>query len=531
MKQKYLKKIVKFFNSLLENTLIKLSDKINIFLKKEKIVKNFNYKAEKAIVILSNKTNTVFNKKSKISNFNKLIIALISLLFFYLFYLSIPTLYDKSWVQNTLEKKLIKDFKINFSISSNISYNILPSPHFLIKNAKILNDNNENPSALSEIKKLKIFISQKNLFNKEKIYLKKVVIENANFSFKDSDFEFLKKINNKKLSKKTVKINDSNVFFKNKENETIAIIKITKANILHDNLKLLNLINLNGKVFKIPFELNYTNDINNSNDKKLNINAKNIKLSIFNELKNKSKDLIEGINIFSILNSKIHTKYSIKDEVINIESENSRINNSNVRYKGNLSFKPFDFNLDIILEKYEVSKLLNSNSIFIEFIKTELLFNENISTKISIDVTGNKKEEIFDLAKINFTASNGELNLDKTKLINSKIGFLQFNNSNVFLKNGRLILNSDILIDIKDHKKLFSFLQTPKKSRKKINNIFINLDYDFSTNEVDYNRVLVNNLEVGNDVLMLIQEFSFEEGNNLNKSRRLFNRLLSIYDG
>ena len=68
-----------------------------------------------------------------------------------------------------LEKKLIKDFKINFSISSNISYNILPSPHFLIKNAKILNDNNENPSALSEIKKLKIFISQKNLFNKEKI--------------------------------------------------------------------------------------------------------------------------------------------------------------------------------------------------------------------------------------------------------------------------------------------------------------------------------------------------------------------------
>ena len=69
-------------------------------------------------------------------------------------------------------------------------------------------------------------------------------------------------------------------------------------------MKLLNLINLNGKVFKIPFELNYTNDINNSNDKKLNINAKNIKLSIFNELKNKSKDLIEGINIFSILNSK-----------------------------------------------------------------------------------------------------------------------------------------------------------------------------------------------------------------------------------
>ena len=65
-----------------------------------------------------------------------MIITFITFLFFYLFYLSIPTLYDKTWVQNLVEKKLKIEFNINLSPSSDVSYNILPSPHFLIKDSK-----------------------------------------------------------------------------------------------------------------------------------------------------------------------------------------------------------------------------------------------------------------------------------------------------------------------------------------------------------------------------------------------------------
>ena len=101
--------------------------------------------------------------------------------------------------------------------------------------------------------------------------------------------------------------------------------------LFYDNLKLFNLIELKGKVFKIPFTLKFTNDINNSNNKELNIDAKKIELSIYNKLQNKSEDLIEGINILSIMNSKIHTKYNIKNEVITLESKNSKIKNSNFK--------------------------------------------------------------------------------------------------------------------------------------------------------------------------------------------------------
>ena len=99
----------------------------------KKFIQNFNNLIIKRIFILQNKTNNNF----KISNFNKFLITFISLLFFYLFYLLIPHLYDKTWLQSHLESQLLKEFKINFSNSFNISYRILPKPHFLIKDSKI----------------------------------------------------------------------------------------------------------------------------------------------------------------------------------------------------------------------------------------------------------------------------------------------------------------------------------------------------------------------------------------------------------
>ena len=42
-------------------------------------------------------------------------------------------------MQNDIENKLLDKFKTNFSISPRITYKILPSPHFSIKEVKVLN--------------------------------------------------------------------------------------------------------------------------------------------------------------------------------------------------------------------------------------------------------------------------------------------------------------------------------------------------------------------------------------------------------
>ena len=100
----------------------------------KKIIKKFNNLVKNTIFKVKNKTNNNFG----ISVFNKYLITSLVSLFIYLFYLLIPLLYDKTWVQANIESKLLSEFKLNVSTSSDISYRILPAPHFLIKLLKFL---------------------------------------------------------------------------------------------------------------------------------------------------------------------------------------------------------------------------------------------------------------------------------------------------------------------------------------------------------------------------------------------------------
>ena len=114
----------------------------------------------------------------------------------------------------------------------------------------------------------------------------------------------------------------------------------------------------------------------------------------------------------------------------------------------------------------------------------KLLFNDNISVNTSIITSTDVNGEIFQSGKINFDIINGRINLNKTRLINTKIGSLELENSNLFVKTNMLVLNSDIIIDINNSDELFSLLQTNVKSRKLISNIVINLDYNFLSNKI-----------------------------------------------
>ena len=125
---------------------------------------------------------------------------------------------------------------------------------------------------------------------------------------------------------------------------------------------------------------------------------------------------------------------------------------------------------------------------------------------------------------------NGKINFDESIFINNKIGILNITNSNLFYENNRLLINTDIKIDIKNLDSLFSFLQTPKKARKPLKNIFINLDYDFLTNQIVFNNLKINDNEVNDELFRIIGRFNDNSINNMIKSRRVLNDLISAYE-
>ena len=538
-----MKQIIKNLNNLIKKTIFNLRNKTNnkfkiIFFNKGLIVKNFNNFIQNLITKVQNKTinNNLFkkitlksqnkvNSNFEISVFNKFIITFISLLFIYLFYLLVPLLYDKTSIQSNIEKKLLKEFKINFSLSSDISYYILPTPHYLIKDSKILNNDNEKIDSIAEIKKLKVFISQKNLFNKNKLSLKNVVINNANFSLLKNNLKLLNSSSNNKFSNKKIKIKNSNIFFKDDSGEIITIIKVLKAFFFFDNEQLLNLSELKGEVFKIPFIFDFKKEIYSTENKKINIRAKKLKFNFFNESNKENNNLIVGKNIITFFNSKIKTKYIRDDNLITFRSINSGVN-----FNGKLSVTPFDMILNIDLGNYKISKLFNMNTLLSEVVKSKILLNDNISVNSTITATSNSKDQIFQNAKINLNIINGKINFDNSQLLNKKIGQVKIKNSNLYFINNKIILDSNIIIDIKNHKNFFSFLQTNKKARRPIKKILVNSSYDFSTNKIEFNNIEIDNKKLNYRLLAIIEDLN-NNSNNINRIRLILNRLFNAYEG
>ena len=492
----------------------------------KKIVEKFNNLIKKTIFKVQNKTNNNF----KISNFNKYLITSISLLFLYLFYLLTPLLYEKSWVQTSIENKLLNEFRINLSASANIAYRILPAPHFLVKDSKILVGVANEQKSIAEIKDLKVFISQSNFFDKEKMNIKKVIINNANFSLFRNDLKLLNRKKDKNFSSKKIRINNSKIFFNNDSNEIISIIKVNKAFFFFGTEKLLNLFNLNGEVFNIPFIFDFKNQNNPIKSEEINFKVNALKLNIFNESLKKNNS-ISGKNIISFLNSTINTRYNVKEKLIIFNSESSKAENSRLNYSGDLSINPFDLNLKVNLDKFKISKLFNSNSILTELVKSGILLNDSISVNTSIIINSNISDKIIDNAEINFSIINGKIDFNNTRFVNDDIGSFKLSRSNLLIENNKLVLNTDVLIDVRDHDRLFSFLNTNKKSRIPIKKIFINLDYDFLNNQTEFNNIRIDNNEISDQLLTIIEGFNDNSSINLNKSRRLLNKFLDNYEG
>ena len=482
----------------------------------KQIVKNFNNLIKKTIFKVENKTNDKFH----VSKFSKYLISAIVVLFIYIFYLSIPLLYDKNWIQNKIVTELGNEFNINLGNSFDFSYRILPKPHYLIRDSK---------TSLAEIKTLNVFISQNNFFNKDSIRINEVVIEEANFSLLSNDLKLLYKDSENKFSKKKIKINDSNIFFKNNLNEVISIIKISNAFLFFDEKNLFNLFDLKGEIFNIPFKLKYENVLNLR--KQIEINAPDLKLKVINDFFKKDENLSSGISNISILSSSINTKFNIKDQIAIFQSDGSRIYNSKIDYNGQLAINPFDLNLKINLYDYKISNLFTPNSIINEFIKSGLLFNENISVQTLVNIKSTKKDEIFNEAKLELRILNGKISFDKSVFINNNIGLMEISNSDLFLDNDKLFLSSNLSIDIKDIDKLYSFLNTSKNSRKNIRNIKLNIIYDFLSNQIELKNIKINDNDVSSQFNNIAEGFIDINSNNLTKSRKLLNELINLYDG
>jgi AsmA family. len=187
-------------------------------------MKNYLPKVERYILSIKNNVSSLRNK-----NPFGIIILSIALVFILLLYFTIPTFYDYENFDKEIQKKVSKDFKLDLKNISNITYLMIPTPHFLIEECDLYfaNDSKER---ITRVKNLKINIYTKNLHKKEKIELKNIYLNKIDFDLNFIDLKNFYNHLNYSITK-PIYFTNSNLFFRDNSNEIISISKLKNLNI------------------------------------------------------------------------------------------------------------------------------------------------------------------------------------------------------------------------------------------------------------------------------------------------------------
>ncbi|MFL2894561.1 MAG: hypothetical protein ACJZ4I_03655 [Candidatus Pelagibacter sp.] len=427
----------------------------------------------------------------KKNNFNfrynhKIAIFSISTVFFlYLLYLSIPSLYDSGRVQKVFNDKFLTDFNLNISLSTDISYRILPQPHFLIKDAKLFYKKKNLLNEIGHIKELKIYVSKKNFFKEKNVEILKVEFNKSNFFLMKNDFIFFKKYLNKKFSEKKLIIKKSK-FFLNDDNKNIIFIYTINKSKLNFNLEDdTNFLSTIGEIYKIPVELNWSKNFT-TKKKITEINTKKIFIDSLNE-GNFIKGKYEYENILNLFSSRLKTKYEISDEMLVFESKTSLIKSTPIKYKGIVNFKPFNFKINIDSKKLDFSYFWKNLYLVNELISTELLLNQNLYGNIFISSEKIIKNKNFNKIALNINFKESEINFDNTRLFSDKLGEIEVHDSILQSIEGFAILSAKLKLKIKEQDLFHKNFLIPKKNRKEIKNLIFDISF-----QLDDGLIIVN---------------------------------------
>ena len=451
------------------------------------------------------------------------IFAFASLFFLYLLYLSIPSLYDSGRVQKALYNNLVKEFGLNLSLSSDITYRILPRPHFYIKDSKIFRENNKALDEIGEIKEVKVFISQKNFFNKGQINIKEIILSKANFFFKRENIKFVINLLKNEFSEKKITIKKSKLFFNDNKKSIIFIYTIDNLSFFKNKNENIQQLKTTGELFNVPVKFYWQKNLQDNNTIS---NFKADKLDI--DFLNKGYFLNGKYNYennFNILTNSFKTDYKIFENHIDLKSKKSLVKNTPVNYTGKIDLLPFNFKIIFDAKSIDLEYFFKNTILFNEIISSNIFLNDNLNGKIVVGTNKLNKNKLFNNSKIHINFEEGKVNFNNSFALNKKLGKIIINNTNFENNDDLSNLAGEVKFDIYDHNQFYKFFPVPKKKRSK--KLFSKIKFYFTFNLISSEFLIdrIHFLDESNNILQSKQVDDYVE-DNYEKRFKFSNKVL-----
>ena len=431
-----------------------------------------------------NKLNTI--NFSNITRSNKIIKIFVALIILFLSYVAIPNIYDEAEIKNELKDQLENRLGLNFNLSNNFEYSFFPRPNFTFQNTTILADQN----TVSTIKKLKIYVSLNNLFSLKNIKIYDLILINSNFDLNRENYNFFIKLLDQNFEDIILRVQDSNIFYKNKNNEVLFINKIIKMKYYYDINESKNFISSENEIFNLPYSLELKkNKDKNKISSKLNLNF--LKLKIENEIDYKDNTK-KGFAILTERHNKNNITYEFDKDYL-IFNFFDKANNQNFFLKGKFNFKPFFSIIQGNTKDINITSLFNPNSSLLQLIKTKIFYNKNINFDLNIHADKIDNYHNFTNFLLNSKITEGLIDFDNTKFSWKNDADFKISESLLYIKEGELILDGQIDLDIKNSDTVYKFLQTPKAYRSEIKDIVLKFNYNFDQKILNLNGIKIDN--------------------------------------
>ncbi|MDA8783287.1 hypothetical protein N9M99_01895 [Candidatus Pelagibacter bacterium] len=316
-----------------------------------------------------------------------------------------------------------------------------------------------------------------------------VIIEEGNFNLNKKNYGFFIKLLNSDFKDIKLQVINSNIFYRNLENDVLFINKIVNAKYIHDPNESKTILYSKNNIFNMPYLMELSN---NEEEKKLNskINIESLNLQIENQF-SYEEELKSGLSEFNFLNLKTVAEYKTNKNYFEFKLFD-KAQKSKFSYNGKLNFKPFYSYLEGSTTELNFDHLFSTNAIIKQLLKSEIFNNKNIDFKLNISANKIKNIDNFTNVILKSKIQEGLIDLDETKF--SWKNHINFNltDSLIYIKDGKLILDANSEINITNLDEVYKFLLTPKSLRKKINKMNINFTYLFDEKIININDIKVN---------------------------------------
>ena len=493
------------------NYFVKILDKLNNFinsqLKKNLNKLNFLFEKEKLLAFLSFKRIFLFN---------------LVLIFAFFSYLSAPHLYDNKKLVVNIKNQLSENLNLDFNLSNDYKYNLFPKPNFEFKADLFLNQ-------VESSGKIKVYISPKYLLFSNKTEIEDVIFNKINFNLNKTNYNFLLRLLNSNFSNFDLKIKNSNIFYKNNEQDVLFINKINELKYFYDIKHSENVLIAKNEIFNIPYEIKVTEDsIKQKIITKIILNFINLKIeNSFNYSPTRKNGLIK---LFHNQN-KSEGKYKFEKNFFNFNYLDIS-QDQKYKFNGFISLKPFFSEFSGELNEVNPNIFLNSSSIMVEFLKTGILNNKNlnINTKIYVKQISTFRDLIN--LSLNAKISEGLFDLNETNFDLNNYAHFKITDSLIYTDNNNLILDALISINIKDYDEVYKIFQTPRKYRKKIKKIEFNLSYNFDQQTANLSTIKVDE-EINKNINNILNKLIFKDNQLQNRIyiKNLANKAIKGYSG